>query len=343
LQRFFEQSRRFSGAFQAPRSTGNLLATYVLHVSLLPSSSCRVAPFSKLGLNQEETFTELPLMTAHELVAKARNLPQVSGAALKLVNLLDEADDSKEAIDVIKSDALLTAKLLRLCNSSTMALAEPVSSVDHAILLLGHNQVLNLVLSLAFGKTMTCPLPGYAMEANDLWRHAFLTATAGEAIVNRGFYSGVEPSVAFTAGLLHDMGKLVMAQAMTGEAYSTFQKHLANSGAHGVTAEREVTGTDHAEVGACLLHVWRLPDLIIEAVANHHKPVLKPEPHLSALTHVADRVAHLADAKSAVQNLELRDEEEVVQALDLTQEDRAELIQLVAQSSERSQALMALA
>jgi putative nucleotidyltransferase with HDIG domain len=282
-------------------------------------------------------------MTAHELVAKARNLPQVSGAALKLVNLLDESDDSKEAIDVIKSDALLTAKLLRLCNSSSMALAEPVSSVDHAILLLGHNQILNLVLALAFGKTMTCPLPGYAMEANDLWRHAFLAATAGENLVSRGFFSGAEPAVAFTAALLHDMGKLVMAQAMTGETYGAFQKHLANDGNTSIDAEREMTGTDHAEVGACLLHVWRLPDHIIEAVANHHKPILKPAPHLSAVTYLADRLAHMADPKPGATAQELHDEDETVQALDFAQSDREELIAFVQQSSQRSQDLMAVA
>src|SRR5664280_614123 len=129
-------------------------------------------------------------MTAHEMVAKARNLPQVPGAALRLVGLLDASSDNKEVIEVIKSDALLTAKLLRVCNSSALGLAEPASSVDHAILLLGPSQVMSLVLSLAFGKAMTSQPPSAAMESDKLWMHSFMAATAAEIIVNRGFYSG---------------------------------------------------------------------------------------------------------------------------------------------------------
>jgi len=237
-------------------------------------------------------------MTAHELVAKGRNLPQVSAAALKLVELLEADDDSDEAIRLIKSDSVLTAKLLRVCNSSALALPDPVSSVEHALLLLGYRQVLGLVLSLGFGSSMKVALPGYALTANGLLRHALATASAAESLAIHGLCPGTDSSVAFTVGLLHDIGKLVIAQALTREAQDVIRKHMSAEGLGSIEAEREVLGTDHAEVGACLLHIWRLPQTLVEAAANHHQPVLRPKPELSAVVHLANRIAHLADGES---------------------------------------------
>ena len=105
-------------------------------------------------------------MTAHEMVAKVRNLPPVSHAALKLVSLLDQPDaGNDEVVDVLKNDSVLTAKLLRACNAPAVGLAEPVTSVDQAVLILGHNQIMQMVTALAFGGPMSVQLPGYAIES----------------------------------------------------------------------------------------------------------------------------------------------------------------------------------
>jgi HD-like signal output (HDOD) protein len=155
-------------------------------------------------------------MTAHELVAKVKNLPPVSQAALKLVNLLDQpAVSNSEVVLVLKCDNVLTAKLLRACNSPYFGLSEPISSVDQAVLILGHQQILHIVLTLAFGSAMVVPLPGYAVEAKELWRHSLITATAAEVLVDDLTELNVETPVAFTVGLLHDIGKLVLGQALT--------------------------------------------------------------------------------------------------------------------------------
>jgi putative nucleotidyltransferase with HDIG domain len=282
-------------------------------------------------------------MTAHELVARTRDLPQIPEAALKLIELLDEAENNnREIVGLIKSDPALTAKLLRICNSSAFALQETVSSVDQAVLLLGHSRVLSLVLPLAFGNTMTSALPGYAIEVNWLWRHAFATATAAEAATSRGLIQGVEPSVAFTAGLLHDIGKLIMAQALPVEAHSSIHKHMASEGLGSIEAEREVLGTDHAAVGSCLLHVWRLPDGIIEAVANHHQPILEPSPRLSAIVHVANRIAHLSEARPDLAGYTFRSNERVVRVLELNVQEQGELVQAVWNSSSRASELLTL-
>ncbi|HTI97434.1 MAG TPA: HDOD domain-containing protein [Dongiaceae bacterium] len=255
-------------------------------------------------------------MTATEIVAKVKNLPPVSHAALRLVNLLDQpAVSNDDVVQVLKCDNVLTAKLLRACNSPYFGLEEPVASVDQAVLILGHQQILHIVLSLAFGGAMAVPLPAYAVEANEIWRHSLTTATAAEIIVKDGIDMEVEVPVAFTIGLLHDIGKLVLSQALTPEYQTDIRTRIAQGQLSRAEAEKEVIGTDHCEVGACLLQSWRLPEEIVEAVAHHHQPLLKPRPRLSAVTHVANCVAHLAGSAPGWDAYAVRVDNQVAEVL----------------------------
>ncbi len=231
-------------------------------------------------------------MTPTEIINKVKNLPPVSQAALKLVNLLEQESISNEEIEkVIKCDNILTAKLLRACNSPYFGLAEPVSSVDQAVLTLGHQQILHIVLTLAFGNTMVVPLPEYAAEAATIWQHSLIAASASEIVAAEAYDLEVESAVAFTVGMLHDIGKLAMSQALTPEQKTEIETRITNEKISRSAAEKLVLGTDHSEVGAALLQSWRLPANVIEAVANHHCPPLDP-PKLSAVTHVANYIAH---------------------------------------------------
>jgi putative nucleotidyltransferase with HDIG domain len=234
-------------------------------------------------------------MTAPEILNKVKNLPPISQAALKLVNLLEQASISNdEIVQVIKCDNVLTAKLLRACNSPYFGLDEPVTSVDQAVFLLGHQQILHIVLTLAFGSAMVVPLPGYAVEANELWRHSLLTATAAEIVAADAYELNVEAPVAFTVGLLHDIGKLALSQALTPEIQHEIRQLVEGQGCSRSEAEKKVMGADHSEIGACLLRSWNLPEDILEAVGNHHQPICEPRPKLSVVTHVANCLAHLA-------------------------------------------------
>ncbi|MGO8766763.1 MAG: HDOD domain-containing protein [Limisphaerales bacterium] len=233
-------------------------------------------------------------MTPNEVTAKVTNLPAVSQAALKLVVLLDQpAVSNSDVVTVLKYDNVLTAKLLRACNSPYFGFEEKISSVEQAVLILGHQQILHMVLSLAFGGAMSVTLPGYAIEAKELWSHSLTTAVAAEQLIKSGLPVEIEAPVAFTAGLLHDIGKLAMSQVIEPNTQATIREWITKSNNSRSAAEKVVLGTDHAEVGACLLEKWNLPGDIIEAVLNHHHPVTKPEPKLSAIIHVANCLAHL--------------------------------------------------
>ena len=283
-------------------------------------------------------------MTAQEIINKVKNLPPISQAALRLVNLLEQASISNdEIVTVIKCDNVLTAKLLRACNSPYFGLDEPVASVDQAVLMLGHQQILHIVLTLAFGSAMVVPLPGYAVEANELWRHSLLTATAAEIVAAEAYTMNVETPVAFTVGLLHDIGKLAMSQAITPEIQQEIRQLIEQKGCSRAEAEKRVLGADHGEIGACLLKSWNLPDDIIEAVENHHHPVCEPRPRLSVITHLANCLAHLAGSAPGWDGYAVRVSPEAAAALNLDDARLENLVAEVRNAYERVDQFMSMA
>jgi putative nucleotidyltransferase with HDIG domain len=283
-------------------------------------------------------------MNAEEMVAKAKDLPPVSHAALKLVSLLDQpAISNEDVVRVLKHDGVLTAKLLRSCNSPAWGFEEPVASVDQAVLLLGHQQILHVVLSLTFGGAMSVSLPAYSVEAEELWRHALITAVAAEILVKNGADVGAEAPVAFTAGLLHDIGKLVIAQFLSPEAREAVCKLIEEKGLARVEAEKSVLGADHCETGARLLQVWRVPEEIVEAVANHHRPAVEPRAALSTLVHVANCVAHLAGSAPGWEAYAMRASNAPAEALGLSGESLEGMIISVRDSFEQVDRFMSIA
>ena len=260
-------------------------------------------------------------MTARELVEKAKNLPAAPQASLRLVSLLGQPNASnEEVIQVIRCDGTLTARLLRVCNSPFFGLGEPVSSVDQAVLMLGHQQLLHVVLALAFGGALMRSLPSYAVVAQELWRHSLTTATAAEVLLANGLELETSPPAAFTAGLLHDIGKLILSEALTPELQRAIRELIRHDNLSRAEAEQRVLGLDHAAVGAWLLESWHLPEAIVEGVANHHQPLIEPLPLLSVVVHLANCVAHAAGSAPGWEAYAVRVNVEVLDTFGITPE-----------------------
>jgi putative nucleotidyltransferase with HDIG domain len=277
-------------------------------------------------------------MSAIALVQKVKNLPPVSPAALKLISLLDKpATDNDEIVEVLKYDNVLTAKLLRACNAPALGLTEQVSSVDQAVFLLGHQQILHIVMTLAFGSIMAVSSLTYTMEMNELWQHSVVSAVATEIVLEHApeMDANARGNVAFTAGLLHDIGKLVLAQALSKEEIFEIRDRMERKQISGTDAEKEVLGLDHGEVGAALLQSWRLPENIVEAVANHHRPALQPEPLVSTIVHVANGIAHQAKPSLDQNRYDLHLSGPIVTTFGITEEKRKKMAEAVSESFDR--------
>jgi len=233
-------------------------------------------------------------MTANEIVSQIKELPTVSETARKLVAFLNQPETHRdELIKTLRCDNVLTAKVLRVCNSAHSGLQNPVASIDQAVLLLGDSALFRILCAIGFGGVMGFNVPGYATEANGLWSHSLSTGLGAEYVANSESYDGFPPAMAFTAGLLHDIGKLVLNQILTPKARLEIRARMSGDSFNRVQAEKAVVGANHAEVGACLLQKWSLPETIVEAVANHHAPVVQPVAQLSALVFLANCAAHL--------------------------------------------------
>jgi putative nucleotidyltransferase with HDIG domain len=173
---------------------------------------------------------------------------------------------------------------------------------------------------------MAAPVPGYAVAANELWFHSLVTATAAEVVSASALDLEMDSSVAFTAGLLHDIGKLVLGQVLTSDLQAQIRGNIQQNRLSRAEAEKQVLGTDHAEVGACLLENWKLPADLVEAVANHHRPVVKPEPKLSAVAHLADCLAHLSGSAPGWEAYAVRVSDQVVKTFGITPENLQAMI-----------------
>ena len=233
-------------------------------------------------------------MTPDEIIGKVKDLPVISETARKLPTLLNKPELHRDdLVQTLRLDNVLTAKLLRVCNSAGVGLREPVTSVDQAVLLLGDHTIFRTICALSYGGVMGVPLDGYAVEANGLWAHSVTTGVAAEYLSEVEGYGGFPPPVAFTAGLLHDIGKLILNQLLTPKTRTEIRALITEKAFSRVDAERKIFGADHAAVGAALLRRWNVPPLIVNAVADHHRPGVKPTPHLSAVVHLANGSAHL--------------------------------------------------
>ncbi len=197
--------------------------------------------------------------------------PVVLSQILPLLNRPDV--DSNRIVELVAQDQALTANVLRVCNSAYYACGLPIDHLQLAIARIGFRQLYDIIVSVLFWATLGRPLQGYSIESNELWEHSMAVAIATRLIAAD---FGLDPQVAFTAGVLHDIGKIVLSPALEKNrdqiAYEMDQNSLPP-----FEIERKLLGVDHAETGGRLLQRWQLPVNLMTAVRYHHQPALATE------------------------------------------------------------------
>ncbi len=202
------------------------------------------------------------------VVASASGLDPLPATALRLADLLGEDAAFEEIERVVSFDPALTARLLRFANGANTAGLAPVTSVHAAISRLGTGAVLSLAVGTTLRDLLHRPDAELRGE-NLLWTHS-VTAGLAARDLNRFCRHRVPPET-FTAALLHDIGKLILARFLCAKVRGVVADTVA-SGIAPLDAEREVLGVDHAEVGALVAEHWRLPDALVQAIRFHHRP-----------------------------------------------------------------------
>lgn len=220
-------------------------------------------------------------------------------------------------VDALRLDVGLSANVLRLANSPVFYFRRSIETLEHAVMVLGRQRLRDLVVASAYARTIPKVLPGYDIEGRLFWTHSAAVATYAEAV---GRYLGTQhTSELFTAGLLHDCGKLLGSGAVA----ATFNDDGPMSFDPARISASAATGAKHARAGAFLARNWELPPLFIAAAKYHHTPTRLPagrERLVAEIVHLANATAHAMGfgASNAPHHEEL--DEEVVEELGVTRE-----------------------
>jgi putative nucleotidyltransferase with HDIG domain len=230
-------------------------------------------------------------------IRKAVNeAPLLSGNASRLMQIM--VDPDHELVDVValvKLDSVLTARLLRIVNSPVFGMLQAVSSVDRAVAYLGERMIVSVALADSISKMMNQPLKGYESRQGDLWRHDLFTALAARQ-VSYCAKGGIEGDLAYTGGLLHDIGKAIMSGFLEGTADQATKSIDSGKSADYLAAEQEILGLDHAEVGYELALAWQLPEPLPQLIRHHHQPGMVDEKYrpVAYAVHLGDLVAMMS-------------------------------------------------
>ncbi|MDP2328246.1 MAG: HDOD domain-containing protein [Dehalococcoidia bacterium] len=199
-------------------------------------------------------------------MASASQLPALPAAKIRALSFVSDPNPSiEDLLGIVHSDPALTAGILRAANSAASAPVDRIKSAQTAVVRIGAAETRRIVLGIALSGSFG-NLQRSGINEDELWRHLVATAVLADAIA----YGSVEHSSAFTAGLLHDIGRLAMA-AQWPDQYSTVVQ-LARRGIPSQEAERMCFGFDHVQHGAAIGDAWGFPEEIVETIANHHGP-----------------------------------------------------------------------
>ncbi|OFZ80988.1 MAG: hypothetical protein A2583_13540 [Bdellovibrionales bacterium RIFOXYD1_FULL_53_11] len=205
-----------------------------------------------------------------ELLNKLNDIPTLPVVAMRVNELINDPSSSSSNIaDVLKKDQVLTAKILRLVNSSYYGIPGGVSDVQRALAFLGFNTLAQLVLGLSVFSLFS-KIDNQDFSMLEFWRHALGTAVGGEMLARKLKFS--KPEEAFTCGLLHDIGKLVLHEIDA----PRLQKIVHEAHARGcsfVDIEREWEVPGHTYLGEVIASKWGLPQLIRLTIHYHHMDV----------------------------------------------------------------------
>ncbi len=242
------------------------------------------------------TAVPSPLMLDREALARdVRALPSLPTVVQELMLMVQNKEVQLDAItNTLRLDQALSIKVLQLANSPFYGLSGRIGSIRDAINILGMRQLGSLVIAAALTLQFE-KLHGKSLHMNAFWRHSIGCATAARQLARR---VGLDEQAAFTAGLLHDVGRLVVDSHHPEEAAQAIAWAEQHDAPH-CDAERLLLGIDHTELGAWVCRHWRFTSEVTDAIAGHHEP-----PHASSVTlidvvHVADAITHALDLADA--------------------------------------------
>lgn len=246
-------------------------------------------------------------------------VPMLSASANQLLQTTTDPDhDLQEIVHIVKTDATLTARVLKVVNSAAFGLINEITSLDRAISYLGERLIVGIAIGDCASQLFNKELKGYEGEHGDLWRHNLRTAIASREVVAQS-NSEISPDLAFTAGLLHDIGKALISDYLQGTANEVLEKIDNKEISDYLRAEEELIGFDHPRAGYELALVWKLPKAIAEVIRFHHTPAEAPEDlqELVYAVHLGDNIAMMGGCGTGADSMQYKLDANYIRYIDL--------------------------
>jgi putative nucleotidyltransferase with HDIG domain len=230
-----------------------------------------------------------PNYSIEDIIAKTKDLPTIPAAAVQVLRETElPTSNAASVARLLMQDQSLTTRVLRLSNSSYYGLSRQVSDLQEAVVILGMRTVRNLALVAGSYPWLNRPIKGYALEPTAMWQHSLGTAVGAQMVATKS--RKCDPQLAFMCGLLHDLGKVVLAVWLENKLGAMMKLASSqNKSFHEV--ERQVLGFDHCDVGFHLATKWNLPEGFAQAMRYHHDPEgADPKSSLVDCIHMGDHM-----------------------------------------------------
>lgn len=265
----------------------------------------------------------------NELVEKVDEIPVFPQSVMKIIRLIEDPNTGAKDVErEIMKDQGLTAKILKLANSAYYGLSRNIKTVADATVLLGFQAVKSMVLATSVGKVLDKELPGYVLGKEELWRQSQICAITSRVVAKRSRFPKADQ--AYTAGLLRDIGKVILDHYMS-EQYEEIVKEVNRSEKSFVEVEQQVLGFDHGQVGARIAEKWHLPVELVEAIECHHTPELaKVNPKMTAMVHIADGIVMMMGLHLGIDGMSYCFSDDAMTLLNLDEQSIQEIMSEVA-------------
>ncbi len=228
-------------------------------------------------------------MIMQRILAKVDEIPPLPHVVIKALKALnDPKSGSSDVAKIISQDEGLTAKILKLANSAYYGFPRSIGTLSEAITILGYKTIKSIIYAAAAHGHLSGELKGYALDRGELWKHSLGVAVVSREVAKMVKYKDAEQ--AFVAGLLHDIGKIVLNQFVR-FGFTLIMKKVEVEKVPFHEAEKDILGFDHTDIGGKIAEKWNLPKELVDSISHHHSPEkAEVDLRLTSIVHVSDAI-----------------------------------------------------
>ena len=284
-----------------------------------PACKKRIEVDTKNPSAESQTKTEASKERSHSETAKPRvqvsgdelkeqvlqsldDLPPMPQVVYKAYEIMDDPNsNTKQLADLIETDQAIATKVLKMANSAYYGMSGKVSSIQHASVVLGYKALGELITLAGTSTLLGQTLHGYELDSAALWRHA-MSVAFGSKIISQ-MKNPNQESDAFSAGLIHDVGKLILDRYVLNRK-KLFEEYMGSGNKTYLSAEKKILGFNHAEIGFEICKHWHIPDKLSRAIRYHHYPSKSSDDSLTYVVSMANSIAGIAESEDMVGQIE---------------------------------------